>query len=97
MQHGSIWEWVRATDRRLGSGRAGSVVNGDGTVEVLADEHPALGHAEAERLPLDLKLDLAEGDDVVVTDNSLVMFGKHFLKLVACVGNKAVPGSATAT
>ena len=58
-----------------------AVVDSDRSVEVLANEHATLGHTEAEGLSLNLKLDLAEGHDVVVADHSVVMFGEHLVEV----------------
>lgn len=69
-----------------------AVVDSDRSVEVFANEHPTLGHTEAEGLSLDLKLDLAEGHDVVVADHAVVMFGEHLVEVCAGVRDERCPG-----
>src|SRR5215467_12400935 len=57
------------------------VVDVDGAVETLANEHAAFGHAEAERLTLDLEPELAKDDRVVIADHALMVFGEDLVEV----------------
>src|SRR5437870_3151314 len=55
---------------------------------MLADEHPALGHTESERLPLDLQAEPFDADGVVVADDALALLRKDLVQICSGVGNK---------
>src|SRR4026209_9799 len=66
-----------------------SVMNGDGLVQMLADQDPTSRQTETKRLLRDLQTAALESHRVVVVDDAFLLLGEDLVEILPQIGKKS--------